>query len=109
MLKMEKHFKNIEDLQNNNDLIREFLLNQKLENYGYDYKSFCQLKNRKNYLIRKLKKNYKILDTSKFYGIFNRLYLYSSNNTLKVGYNVGQSFNEEFITLLECFTNSLKE
>jgi len=36
------------------------------------------------------------------------LYLYNLNDALKVGYIVGQSFNEELITLLECFTNNRK-
>ena len=106
---MEQQFNKIEEIQQHNDLIREWLLSQRLENYGYDYKDFQQLQSRKAYLIKKLKKNYKILSNKEFYGIFRRLYHYKKDNKTYIGYIVGQSFNEELITLLECFTDSLKD
>ena len=106
---MEQEFKTIEEIQQHNDLIRIWLLSQRLENYGYDVKEFNKLKSRKAFLIRKLKKNYLILSKKKFYGIYNRLYHYKKDNKTYIGYTTGQSFNEELITLLECFTDSLKD
>ena len=101
----EIFFKDKDDLIKYNDKIFNWLIGQRLENYGYDYNDFQKLVNRKTHLIKELKKHYKILHKDYFYGIFNRLYTYNAN----INYCVGQSFNEELITLLECFTNNVNE
>lgn len=80
--------------------IRSFLLSHRLENYGYYYKDFCKLSKRASYYRNKLR--HCPINIAKNYGIFDRLIV-----TPSLQYITGQSFNEEYITLMQCFSEKM--
>lgn len=84
--------------QHRYDLI-SWLLNQRLSNYGYDLKDFRNMSNKATRLRNKIRR-YNI-NLKNNYGIYSRLYLQNG----RFEYCVGQSFNEEYITLMECLSN----
>ena len=80
--------------------ILDWLLKQKLTNYGYDYRDFRRLSNYASKLRSKIRKFYDSLVISEKVknGNFMNGRLEIENN--QVHYTVGQSFNEEYINLM---------
>ncbi len=80
--------------------ILDWLLNQRLRNYGYDYKDFRRLSNYASKFRRLIRKFYDSLIISEKVktGDFMNGRLEIENN--QVHYTTGQSFNEEYINLM---------
>ena len=80
--------------------ILDWLLSQRLKNYGYDYRDFRRLSNyasKFRHLIRKFYDSLVISEKVKA-GDFMGGRLEIENN--QVHYTTGQSFNEEYINLM---------
>ena len=78
-----------------------------LSNYGYDYKEFRNMSNKKS----RLNKLARILTQenakkAEYAGIYSRFYF--PENAKHIQYCTGQSQNEEMITVLECLTDTYK-
>jgi len=80
--------------------ILDWLLSQRLRNYGYDWRDFKRLSNYASKLRRKIRQNYDSLVISEKVkaGDFMNGRLEIENN--QVHYTTGQSFNEEYINLM---------
>jgi hypothetical protein len=92
-------------------LLKRWFLAQRLQNYGYDAKSFRQLSAKACHL-RKLFRHIHFSNTIYLkhvsnYGLLSRLmFTYGKDYCWHVEYITGQSFNEEYIDLLEIFTHN---
>ena len=80
--------------------ILDWLLKQRLRNYGYDYRDFKRLSNYASKVRRLIRQFYDSLIISEKVkaGNFMSGRLEIENN--QVHYTVGQSFNEEYINLM---------
>ena len=87
----------------------DYAILTKLSNYGYDYKDFRKMSNHK-VRLNKLAKEMRVYNSKNFSkeyaGIYSRFYFPKNSN--KITYCVGQSQNEEIITVLECLTGTYK-
>ena len=91
----EKNFTSQEVAQ-----ILNWILSQKLSNYGYDWKTFRRLSNHASRLRRKIREFYDSLIISEKVKAGNFMNGRLAIENGQVTYTVGQSFNEEYINLI---------
>lgn len=90
-------------------LMADYAIASRLSNYGYDYKTFKAMSQKKSRLNR-LAKTMRVYNSKNFsteyHGIYSRFYFPKDSN--KITYCTGQSQNEEMLTVLECLTGTYK-
>jgi len=84
------------------ETVKEWMLKQRLQNYGYDWKFFGKMARKKSQLKNQLKNMNdaeirKSLATAGILGKGKRLQRIKG----KVRYDTGQSFNEELLNILQ--------
>ena len=95
----------------------DWLKAQRLENYGYNWLDFRRMSGRKSRLMTRLKKRtaQQLIDNlnqpRRRFGIFERVEIgFNENGSIKrIGYCVGQSFNEELITVIKCLIDPIEK
>lgn len=80
--------------------ILDWLLSQKLVNYGYDWKDFKRLSNHASRLRRKIRLFYDSLVISEKVKAGNFMNGRLAIEDGQIAYTTGQSFNEEYINLM---------